>query len=94
MGKIQADIGDVAAPRAIVEQTLAAFGPNIDILVNNAGIAVRKSFLETTVEDFDEGAVEASVDGIAEGAGRPGGESIDDGGEVVAIVGVAEGAGS
>jgi NAD(P)-dependent dehydrogenase (short-subunit alcohol dehydrogenase family) len=48
------DIAHVNAPRIIVEQTLAAFGPRIDILINNAGASVRKSFLETTLEDFDQ----------------------------------------
>lgn len=50
---IQADIAHVDAPRIIVDQTLAAFGPSIDILVNNAGMSERKPFLETTVKDFD-----------------------------------------
>lgn len=53
--KVQVDIAEATAPRTIVDQTLAAFGPSIDILVNNAGIAVLKPFLETTVDDFDEG---------------------------------------
>ncbi|CAG7939614.1 unnamed protein product [Penicillium salamii] len=52
--KIQVDIGHIDAPRIIVDQTLAAFGPSIDILVNNAGTSVRKPFLETTPQDFDQ----------------------------------------
>ncbi|KAJ5346604.1 short-chain dehydrogenase/reductase-like protein SDR [Penicillium brevicompactum] len=52
--KIQVDIAHVDAPRIIIEQTLAAFGPNIDILINNAGKSVRKPFLETTMDDFDQ----------------------------------------
>ncbi|KAJ5327977.1 short-chain dehydrogenase/reductase-like protein SDR [Penicillium brevicompactum] len=52
--KIQVDIAHVDAPRTIVEQTLTAFGPNIDILINNAGKSVRKPFLETTLDDFDQ----------------------------------------
>ena len=51
--KIQMDIAHADAPRIVVEQTQAAFGPSIDILVNNAGIGIRKPFLETTPEDFD-----------------------------------------
>jgi 3-oxoacyl-[acyl-carrier protein] reductase len=51
--KIQVDVAHADAPRTVVDQTLAAFGPSIDILVNNAGIGTRKPFLETTVEDFD-----------------------------------------
>ena len=53
--KIQVNIAHANAPRTVIDQTLAAFGPSIDILVNNAGIGTRKPFLETTVEDFDEG---------------------------------------
>lgn len=52
---VQMDIAHAEAPRTIVDQTLAAFGPAIDILINNAGISIRKNFLETTVEDFDQG---------------------------------------
>ncbi|CAG8113863.1 unnamed protein product [Penicillium salamii] len=52
--KIQVDIGHIDAPRIIVDQTLAAFGPSIDILVNNAGTSVRKPFLGTTPQDFDQ----------------------------------------
>lgn len=51
--KIHVDVAHADAPRVIVEQTLAAFGPSIDILVNNAGTSLRKPFLDTTVEDFD-----------------------------------------
>ncbi|MGH7312219.1 MAG: SDR family NAD(P)-dependent oxidoreductase, partial [Candidatus Rokuibacteriota bacterium] len=34
---VQADVAQTAAVRALVDRTVAAFGP-IDILVNNAGI--------------------------------------------------------
>ncbi|CAG7938877.1 unnamed protein product [Penicillium olsonii] len=52
--KIQVDIAHPDAPRIIVDQTLAAFGPSIDILINNAGTSLRKPFLETNLQDFDQ----------------------------------------
>ena len=47
------DLRDRAAVERAVKQTLDVFG-SIDILINNAGIYPRKSFLETTEQDWDE----------------------------------------
>jgi len=49
---IQADAADADATKAVVEQTVAAFG-QLDVLVNNAGTAIPKSFEETTLEELD-----------------------------------------
>src|SRR5258706_10860043 len=49
---INADLGDRAAPEAILDATQAAFGRS-DILVNNAGIIRRASLLDYSDEDWD-----------------------------------------
>ena len=49
---IQADSTDVAAVKAAVDKTVAAFG-QIDVLVNNAGTAIPKRFEDTTLEELD-----------------------------------------
>lgn len=49
---IQADVGQMPQLKAIMEQTLNAFG-RLDILVNNAGICPRASALEYTEEMWD-----------------------------------------
>ena len=49
---IQADVGQMPQLKAIMEQTLNAFG-RLDILVNNAGICPRASALEYTEERWD-----------------------------------------
>lgn len=46
---IQADLGIVEEARRAAEQA-----GQVDFLVNNAGISILQSFLETTVEAFDE----------------------------------------
>ena len=46
---VPADLADPAAPRAVVEATLARFG-RIDVLVNNAGILSNHDFLATDPE--------------------------------------------
>jgi len=48
---IQADVGQIAAGRKLVEDAIAALGP-LHILVNNAGIEKRASFLDVTEEDY------------------------------------------
>jgi NAD(P)-dependent dehydrogenase (short-subunit alcohol dehydrogenase family) len=49
---IQADIGDVAAVRAMVAKVAHDLGP-IDVLINNAGIFPRVDFLDMTEADWD-----------------------------------------
>lgn len=46
------DLSDLEGLGRLLEEGLAHFG-RIDILVNNAGAIVRKSALETTLEDWD-----------------------------------------
>jgi len=52
---VQADIGNLADHKRLVDETLATFGP-IDTLVNNAGIApkVRADLLDTGTQSFDD----------------------------------------
>lgn len=49
---IQVDVGDAKQISDCVAQALKHFG-QIDVLFNSAGIARLRSFLETSVEDFD-----------------------------------------
>jgi len=50
---IQADVSRPDEAAMIVTRTMNRFG-KIDILVNNAGVIVRKPFLETTPEEWDQ----------------------------------------
>uniref|UniRef100_Q025J4 Short-chain dehydrogenase/reductase SDR n=1 Tax=Solibacter usitatus (strain Ellin6076) TaxID=234267 RepID=Q025J4_SOLUE len=49
---IQADVGQVADARRLVEESVAALG-GLDILVNNAGIEKNASFVDVTEEDYN-----------------------------------------
>ncbi|HEU5441252.1 MAG TPA: glucose 1-dehydrogenase [Ktedonobacterales bacterium] len=49
---VQADVGDVASVRNLVQQTVQAFG-RLDILVNNAGIEKPTPFTEVTEQQWD-----------------------------------------
>jgi glucose 1-dehydrogenase len=49
---LQGDVANIADLRALVEQTVAAFG-RLDIMVNNAGMETRTSVLESSEHDFD-----------------------------------------
>ena len=49
---IHADVGDGAQVRALVEETVAAFG-GVDILVNNAAIVIFKKLVETEEQEWD-----------------------------------------
>ena len=49
---ITADVGDVAAIQAMVDQSIATFG-QIDILVNNAGVTRRADIMDLTEADWD-----------------------------------------
>ncbi|HUP92339.1 MAG TPA: glucose 1-dehydrogenase [Solimonas sp.] len=46
------DVSDEANWRAVIERTVAAFGP-IDVLVNNAGVLLFKTIADTSKQDFD-----------------------------------------
>jgi glucose 1-dehydrogenase len=48
---IQADVGQVADARRLVEEAVAALG-GLDILVNNAGIEKNAPFVDITEEDY------------------------------------------
>ena len=48
---IQADVGEIADARRVVEEAAAALG-GLDILVNNAGIEKNASFVDVTEEDY------------------------------------------
>lgn len=50
---IQADVTSDADVDALVNRTLDAYG-RIDLLVNNAGIARHRSFMELSMDDFEE----------------------------------------
>lgn len=50
--KVSADLSTLEAPKAIVDATIAAFGPHIDILVNNAGVVQQIPFADLTPENF------------------------------------------
>ncbi|MFO1090060.1 MAG: SDR family oxidoreductase [Hyphomicrobiales bacterium] len=50
---VEADVGEEAGCRAIVDRALALGEGRIAGLVNNAGIGRRKRFAETTVDDWD-----------------------------------------
>ncbi len=49
---IQADVTEPAQVSSLIDRTLAQFG-RLDVLVNNAGIGSNKSFLETTLEEWE-----------------------------------------
>jgi len=49
---LSADLSDLAAIPALVQQVIGRYG-RIDILVNNAGINMKKEFTEVTDEEFD-----------------------------------------
>ncbi|MCS3924949.1 SDR family oxidoreductase [Methanosalsum natronophilum] len=49
---VQADVTNENDVEDLITTTMDQFG-HIDILVNNAGTAVRKTLLETTVNDYD-----------------------------------------
>jgi len=49
---LPADLSDLAAIPALVQQVIGRYG-RIDILVNNAGINMKKEFTEVTDEEFD-----------------------------------------
>jgi NAD(P)-dependent dehydrogenase (short-subunit alcohol dehydrogenase family) len=59
---VQADVADSAQVRAMVEETLAAFG-RIDILMHNAGIVRRVPFLEVTEEVLDR-VIDVDLKGV------------------------------
>lgn len=48
-----ADVTKPAEASRVIQQTVKQFG-KVDILVNNAGIILRKPFLETTFEEWEE----------------------------------------
>ncbi len=50
---IQADVTSDADVDALVNRTLDAYG-RIDLLVNNAGVARHRSFMELSMDDFEE----------------------------------------
>lgn len=50
---IQADMSKVDHVRRLVRDTMRQWG-RLDILVNNAGIALERSLVETTEQEFDE----------------------------------------
>ncbi|MFI5273551.1 MAG: glucose 1-dehydrogenase [Ktedonobacterales bacterium] len=50
---IQADVGNVASVRQLVQQTVAAFG-RLDILVNNAGIEQPTPFSAVSEQQWDQ----------------------------------------
>ncbi len=49
---LQADVADVAAVGALVDQAVAALG-RLDVMVNNAGVYPRRHMLEMTEADWD-----------------------------------------
>lgn len=49
---IEADVGDVAAIRGMVDRVIDGFG-QLDVLVNNAGVTRRADIMELTEEDWD-----------------------------------------
>ena len=49
---VQVDITDVSQVTSMIQETLDRFG-RIDILVNNAGVGLNKSFLDTTLEEWE-----------------------------------------
>ena len=49
---IKADLGSIEPVKAIVAETLSAFG-GLDILVNNAGLIRRTDAIDFTEEDWD-----------------------------------------
>jgi 3-oxoacyl-[acyl-carrier protein] reductase len=50
--RVQADVCDAAAVRAMADKVCRAFG-RIDALINNAGIAQQKLFTDITEQDWD-----------------------------------------
>src|ERR1700726_3884803 len=59
---IQADAADADAGKAVVEKSVATFGP-LDVLVNNAGTASRTAFEETALEEMGRG-LDINVPGV------------------------------
>ncbi|PMQ00799.1 MAG: 3-oxoacyl-ACP reductase [Dictyoglomus sp. NZ13-RE01] len=47
------DLRDPKAPKILIEKVVEHFG-GLDILINNAGIALAKSIMDTTEEEWDE----------------------------------------
>lgn len=49
----QGDVSDQTQVRSLIDQTVAAWG-RIDVMVNNAGICTSVSFIDMTLEQYDE----------------------------------------
>ena len=79
---IQADSGAVAAVRAAVAATVAAFG-KLDILVNNAGVALMAPIDQFSIEDFER-SIAVNVRGVFV-ATQEAVRNMNDGGRIITI---------
>ncbi|KAK5055315.1 hypothetical protein LTR84_013065 [Exophiala bonariae] len=51
---VRANLGEVSAPRDIIDATIGAFGKDIHILVNNAAVQITRPLSEISHKDYDD----------------------------------------
>jgi NAD(P)-dependent dehydrogenase (short-subunit alcohol dehydrogenase family) len=84
---VSCDVTDRDQTRALVEETVEAFG-SVDVLVNNAGVSTHGSFTELTPEQWEE-VIDVNLTGVFNCSHAALDELIDGGGSIVNISSMA-----